>query len=609
MPKRIHRSPSDKPKTGFPRYIVIHLFIIFLFGLVTFRLLDLAFIRRGDLLDIAKKQNVIVIKIEPKRGKILDHKGRKFASTIKALSVYAVPRLIPIQARSAVAEAVAEILSLKVDYVEKRLNRDKAFVWLKRKVSDKEAEDIRRIGHPALGLQNEYKRFYPHNQELAHVLGFCNIDNEGLEGLELAYNSYLRGEYGKRFSKRDAFGREIPVLEEKMIPARNGCNLVLNIDQFIQHAVERELDAAFTQWHAKGACAVVINPNTGEILAMSSRPTFNPNEGRMPADDAIRNRSITDIYEPGSIFKVVTLASTLNEKLITPEDTFFCENGVWRPSGKRVVHDVHPYGELTTAGVLIKSSNIGTCKIAKILGEKLLYEYIRKFGFGSPTGIDLRGEVSGIVHPLNRWSGFSITAVPFGQEVAATSLQMVRALAAIANGGYIVRPQIVKELRDEYGVAIKQFPPAEKTRILDEATSRQMTEMMVRVVEEGTGKNAIIQGVKVAGKTGTSQKLNPGGGYSHSSFIGSFMGFAPADAPALCMVVMIDDPKPMYYGGTVAAPVFQKVMKEALLYLGRTESPILQAPTPEKMPESQPANPLPAGDQTPESAVAVMPAA
>lgn len=567
--------------------------ILFLFGLVVFRLFDLSFLKRGYLLDLAKKQNVIVINLEPKRGKILDCNGKKFASTVKAQSIYAVPRLISAQTRPDLAEALGEILSLKPSWIEERLKRDKAFVWIKRKVSEKEAEAIRKIGHPSLGLQTEYKRFYPHGRELAHVLGFCNIDNEGLEGLELAYNPYLRGEYGKRFSKRDAFGREIPVLEEKMIPPRNGCNVVLNIDKFIQHAVERELDAAFTQYHAKGAAAVVMNPNTGEILGMASRPTYNPNDGKMPVDDSVRNRSITDMYEPGSIFKVVTVAIALNEGKITTDDTFFCENGVWHPGGKRVVRDVHPYGELTTAGVLIKSSNIGTCKIAKILGEKLLYEYIKKFGFGEPTGVDLRGEVGGIVHPLNKWSGFSITAVPFGQEVAATALQMVRALAVIANGGNIVKPLIVKELRDEFGVIIKHYPPAEKQRIISEKTAQEMTEIMIRVVDEGTGKNAIIPGVKVAGKTGTSQKLNPGGGYSHSSFIGSFMGFAPADHPALCMVVMIDDPKPLYYGGTVAAPVFQKVMKESLLYLGRTQSPILQPSEPEKLPDMTPADPLP----------------
>jgi len=585
MPKRFSRRGSEKRKKGFPRFPIISFFILLLFGLVFFRLSDLTFFKRPRLLEVARKQNVIVIKLEPKRGKILDRKGKKFATTIKTLSVYAMPRLISEQTRSELAEALAEVLNLKPDWVEARLKRNKAFIWIKRKVTDQEVELVRRIGHPAIGLQPEYKRFYPHSQELAHVLGFCNIDNEGLEGLELAYNAYLQGEYGRRYSRRDAFGREIPVFEERMISPRNGCDLVLNIDQFIQHLVERELDAAFVQWKAKGACAVVMAPKTGAILAMASRPVFNPNDGKMPVEDAIRNRAITDIYEPGSIFKVITISAALNENKVTPEDTFFCENGTWHASRKRVVHDVHPYGQLTVAGVLLKSSNIGTCKIAKVLGEKSLYQYIKMFGFGESTGVDLRGEVPGIVHPLNRWSGFSITAVPFGQEVAATALQMVRAMSVVANGGYLVKPQIVRELRDEYGVMIKNFPHPDGEKILTDETASRMQEMLVRVVEEGTGKTARIEGVKVAGKTGTSQKLNPGGGYSHSNFIGSFMGFAPADRPALCMVVMLDDPKPLYYGGTVAAPVFQKVMKEALFYLERTGSPLLPPPVPTAEPE------------------------
>ena len=555
------------------RFFWVSCLLLALFAALAYRLIELGFFERSFLLATAKKQHNVVIELEPKRGNVLDRGGKMFATTVKSPSIYAIPRLISKKTKPQLVEEISQILGLETSLVGERLSRDKAFVWLKRKVTDEEAESILALGNPYISVQNEYKRFCPHSKEFAHVLGFCNIDNQGIEGLELAYNSHLSGEKGWRHSKRDALGREIPALEEKLIPPINGRDLVLHVDQFIQHVVERELDKAFTKWNAKGACAIIMDPSTGRILAMANRPAFDANSYQQSTIESRRNRCLTDFYEPGSIFKVVTMAAALSEGKVKLDDTFFCENGTWNVNAHRVIHDVHPYGRLTAPEVLIKSSNIGTVKIAKVVGEATLYRYIKMFGFGELTGIDIQGEVSGIVHPLKEWSKTSITSVPYGQEVTATALQMVRALSVIANGGYLMKPEIVKEVQDEFGVVIKHGAPVVKKKILDPKIASTLRDILVRVVEEGTGQSAKIKGIQVAGKTGTAQKLNPEGGYSHSNFIGSFMGFAPADNPLLSMVVMIDDPHPSYYGATVAAPVFKEVIQEALLHLGYVPPP------------------------------------
>jgi cell division protein FtsI (penicillin-binding protein 3) len=561
------------------RFFTVNCILLALFAVLVYRLFEISIFERGELLAIAKKQHNIVIELEAKRGNILDHRGKLLATTIKSPSVYAIPRLIPREGKTRLIREISRILNLDPAWVATRLQKDKAFVWLKRKVSDDEAEGVLNLANPNLAVQNESKRFYPHSEGLAHVLGFCNIDNEGLEGLELAYDEYLKGEKGFRKSKRDALGRELPVLEEKFVPPINGRNVILHIDQFIQHVVERELDKSFTQWNAQGACAIVMEPSTGHILAMASRPSFNPNlYGNSPVANR-RNRCLTDFYEPGSIFKVMTMAAALSENKVQLDDSIFCENGSWAVTRSRVIHDVHPYGRLLIPEILIKSSNIGTVKIGRLVGEPTLYQYIKKFGFGELSGIDLKGEVAGIVHPLRNWSKISITSVPYGQEVAATALQMVRAISVIANGGYLVQPVVMKEIQDESGTVVKRGVIPAKERIIEKEVTLKINDMLVRVVDEGTGQNAKIKGVSVAGKTGTAQKINPQGGYSHSNFISSFMGYAPADNPLLAMIVMVDDPHPSYYGGTVAAPVFKVAMEESLLHLGYIP-PAPEAPSP-----------------------------
>ena len=309
-----------------------------------------------------------------------------------------------------------------------------------------------------------------------------------------------------------------------------------------------------------------MNPTTGEILAMASRPTFDPNRVAGGSSEERRNRTLTDIYEPGSVFKMITATAALAEEKVSLTDKFNCENGEWRIGKSRVIHDVHPYGVLTFPEVIQNSSNIGTVKIALQLGEGFLYQYSKRFGFGQPTGIDLPGEVNGILHPLSKWSKVSIYAIPYGQEVAATALQMVTAVSVIANGGKLMRPYVISEVRDKDVTIRKTFPQVRAVLVQPEIT-KTMRDILQLVVEKGTGKAAKIDGIKVAGKTGTSQKIE-NGTYSHSHFISSFIGFAPADDPRLAMVVAVDDPRGAYYGGVVAAPVFKEVVEGSLIYMG-----------------------------------------
>lgn len=558
------------PHISRKRFLFVNLAIASIFPLIIYQVVRLTVQNQEFLTQFARRQQNLVVEIPPERGAILDRNLKEFATNLKVPSIYAVSRSIPVKERPKLTAEIANILGLSRGFVRERLARDKAFVWLKRRVSMKEADAIRALKNHNLGITYESKRFYPHAEMLAHVIGFTNIDTSGVEGLELLYQEKLAGRKGYRYTKRDALGREMIALEKKLVPAINGASLILTIDQHIQYLTEQALDGAFRKWHAHGAVAIVMNPKTGEVLAMASRPTFDPNQVGAHDPASRRNRAVTDIFEPGSVFKIVTAASALNEGKVTLADTFNCEHGEWRARPKRVIHDVHPYGTLTFPEVLINSSNIGTVKIALRLGERALYQYIKKFGFGERTGIDFPGEVRGIFRPVEQWSKVSITSIPFGQEVAATPLQMLMAVSVIANGGHLVQPYLLSEMRDANGETLfKREPPVLEPVIMPE-TAAAIGDILVQVVEKGTGTKAKIQGVRAAGKTGTSQKLNPGGGYSHSNFVGSFIGFAPAEDPMLAMIVSIDDPHPLYYGGTVAAPVFREVIEGSLVHLGYT---------------------------------------
>jgi len=541
--------------------------ILFIFA----RLVDLQILRHEELTEQANRQYHMTIELEARRGDVFDRNENAFATTLVVQSSYAVPRIIPEGEKAILVNLLSKGLSLKKSFVRSRLDKDRSFVWMKRKLTGDEAKFIRDLKHPAIQLMEEPKRFYPGGSLLAQILGFCNIDNKGLEGLELYMNKTLQGKPGYRKSKRDAKGREVKALVLEEVPPVHGNDVILNVQQFIQYVVERELDKAYKQWNAKGGIAIVMDPHSGQVLAMASRPTYDLNDLHDAKADAKRSRGITDVFEPGSIFKVVTAAAALNEGVVSMRDTFFCENGEYRyPYARRVIHDVHAYGELTFPQVIEKSSNIGTVKIAMKLGEEKLYKYIRSFGFGSATNIDFPGEVNGIVHPLDKWSKVSITSVPYGQEVAATAIQMLNALNVIANGGELMRPYIVNRVRDKHGVVIEHKEPKVIRRVISPKVADTIRDIMVQVVEKGTGKNAQVDGVKVGGKTGTSQKILPTGGYSHSEFVSSFIGFAPADKPLFTAIIVLDEARPQYYGGVVAAPVFKAIAEDILPFLGHS---------------------------------------
>jgi len=391
------------------------------------------------------------------------------------------------------------------------LSRDKAFIWLKRKVSFEEAEKIGKLRDPGLGILDEYKRFYPHGEFMAQTLGFVDIDNRGLEGIELVVNRTLQGRTGLRFTKRDALGREIKAFEIKATPAIDGNRVFLTLDQYLQFHMERALNGAYTKWKAQGAAAILMEASTGKILALANRPTFDPNEYSLSKMEHRRNRVITDMYEPGSVFKIVAASAVLDEGKVTLDTIFDCENGEYR-YGSRVLHDVHPYGELSFAEVVIKSSNIGISKVAALLEPEVFQQYVYRFGFGHKTGIDLSGEASGFVNKLSNWSKTSPYNIPMGHEVMVTLIQMARAMAVIANGGELVTPYVIDRIEDQAGIVLRQKQPEIKRRVIKPETARMMRKILVRVVEEGTGKKASIKGISVGEGFNNSSKSNKNSG-------------------------------------------------------------------------------------------------
>jgi cell division protein FtsI/penicillin-binding protein 2 len=480
-------------------------------------------------------------------------------------SLYASPNEIPDKNKEAIIRKLASILNLDYAFLKDRLYRNKSFIWVARKISPDQAEQIKKLNIKGLGFLKESKRIYPNSYLASQIIGFAGLDNVGLEGIEIYYDRYLRGEPGWAFFLRDARQKRLD-LWEKMVLPKDGYDLVLTIDEVIQYIAERELDKAYRTYHAQGASIIVMDPHTGAILALANRPTFELNEHGNAGKDQIRNRSICDLFEPGSVFKIVTASAALEEKKVSEEDKFFCENGSYRV-GPHILHDHQPHGILTFRQVIEESSNIGTTKVAQILGGDVIYRYVKLFGFGAKLGIDLPGEIPGMTKEPRLWSKTSIAAVPIGQEVGVTALQLINAISVIANGGQLMKPYIVEEIRDKYGESIKKFQPILIRKVISLDTADRVKKILTGVVEEGTGTLAKVKGYSAAGKTGTAQKLEPNGAYSHNKFVASFIGFAPAEDPVVAIAVVIDDPHPYYFGGVVAAPVFKNVAGDVIRYL------------------------------------------
>lgn len=538
-------------------------FIFFLF--VIARLFYIQFFRSSYLEEIAEKQHNHLMELEPRRGTIYDRNLKPQAVNLPCDSIFASPVEMKEQDKEQGARLLAGALKMDPGFLRNRLSRRKSFVWLARKVGQEQSDAVRALALKGVGFIKESKRCYPNSYLASQILGFAGLDNVGLEGLELYYDKYLKGKPGQAIVLRDARSTKLDIYGKMEMP-EDGCDVVLTIDEMIQYIAERELDRVFQSSRARGASIIVMDPRTGQILAMASRPSFDSNGYRGVNKEQVRNRVITDMFEPGSVFKIVTASAALEEGKISEQDRFFCENGEYRIAG-HTLHDHTGHGWLTFQEVIENSSNIGTCKAAQKIGAQTLHKYIRLFGFGQKSGVDFPGEVSGMVKDLSRWSKTSITAVPMGQEVGVTALQLACAMSVIANGGLLMKPYVTMEVRDKNGVIRKQTVPAVVRKVLSPETAARMRKILVGVIENGTGKLAKSKEFTAGGKTGTAQKVEPNGTYSHSKFMASFVGFAPAEDPQLVIAVTIDEPRGFYYGGVISAPVFKNVAADSLKYL------------------------------------------
>ena len=531
------------------------------------RLYQVQLVEGKTLREKAEKQHRISFRLSPHRGIIYDRNRKELAVNLRVSSIYARPARV--KSVEETVEKLSPLLGISSAVLREKLMSNKKFVWLDRKMEKDLGAKVKQFKLPGIGCVEEMKRFYPKENLAAHLLGFAGMDGRGLEGLELYYNRYLRGAPGWGRAEKDARGREILPFRNEYNTPLDGLNLVLTVDEVIQHIAERELEEAFRESKAKGAILVMMDPVTGRVLALANRPTFNPNSFQDYPPDWRRDRAVTDGFEPGSTFKVITAAAALEEGLFKLGDKIFCEQGSYRFAG-HTIRDVHPQGWLTFKEVLEESSNIGAVKIGSALGKEKLYKYISSFGFGARTGIDLPGEVRGLVRPPRSWSRLSMGSIPYGQEIMVTAIQLTSAISTVANGGVLMRPRVVDSILNKDGEAVKSFAPSPVRRVISPATAEKLTEILVGVVENGTGKAARIKGYRVAGKTGTAQKAMVGG-YSPDKFVASFIGYLPAEDPRIAMLVVIDEPRGTHYGGTVAAPVFRRVAEQVMAYLEMTD--------------------------------------
>ncbi len=543
------------------------------FALVALRLVYLQVYQRAALTVRAERQQERVVKLDPKRGTIYDRMGRELAVSLDVDSVYGVPS--GIDNPRAVAQQLSRILREDRRGLEQRLAGNKQFVWLSRKVEPGRAEKIRELGNKEIGLRLEAKRFYPKKALAGPVLGFLGMDNQGLEGLELAYDKALRGVSGWVLAEKDAMGRTVfPGGSgfQYRLP-KPGHDIILTIDEVIQHIAEKELDAALASSRAKGGVCLVMNPQTGEVLALTVRSAlhgnqaFNPNEPQRSKPAEWRNRAVTDAFEPGSIFKPILAAAALEERVVHPLEPIDCSAGKIQLAD-RVIRDAHENGVLTFTDVIAESSNVGTITVALRLGKERFAKYISAFGFGKRTGVDIPGEISGQLKDYHLWSGVSIGSIAIGQEIGVTPIQVASAYCALANGGMLMKPYIVSEIVDAGGEG-KKFQAQTMGRAITGETCAKLNKILQRVVETGTGQKARPAGYTAAGKTGTAQKIDVRTGkYSQKDYVSSFVGFTPANSPKLVILVMVDTPEgAVHYGGSVAGPVFKAVAEQSLAYL------------------------------------------
>src|SRR5688572_5605746 len=567
MPLRataIDREAADPRR----RAMFVALGLVAWMAIVGLRLVQLQISRHTELATRAKNQQLGTVETSPTRGLLLDRQGRELARSVDTESFYADPR--EIQNVNDTARKISSATALNKDELIAKISTakesNKKFIWLIRRLDLQTASKLDALSLDGVYSRKEPKRYYPNSTLASHVLGFVGTDEIGLSGVEQFYNDKIRGESGKVFFETDARRRAFESYELQPHP---GQTVVLTIDQTIQFRTEQALFGAVQRARAKSGTAIVMDPHTGEILALANAPAFDPNQPGKDTPEVRANWALQNIYEPGSTFKVVPYSAALEKGLVTPDDKINCQMGEITVAG-RLIHDHKPFGVLTVSDALAQSSNVGAIKLALLAGNESMYDYSRRLGFGSRTGIDLPGESAGILRPLSRWQPSSIGSIAMGQEIGVTPLQMAVAYSVIANGGNWVRPHVVREMRSPDGSVLFRAQPEVRPALKAE-TVEKLRSMMEGVTLRGTAKLAQVEGYTTAGKTGTAQKIDPKTrAYSSTKFIGSFVGFAPVSNPEVVIIVVIDEPQGAYHGGDVAAPVFREIAEQILPELNVT---------------------------------------
>lgn len=550
------------------RLMTLLVFFVILFVALFSRALHLQILSGETLKILAEKQHTKTLLLPPERGIIFDRNGEKIAASLQVDSVCADPSKMARPADA--AERITSLLNIDRQVVMKKLLHSKNFCWIARRIPPELAQKVEEAKIEGVFLVKEPKRFYPNGDLAGQLVGLVGLDSVGLEGLEIKYDQYLKGTPEKLIWTRDAKGRILYHRAEKAsVSSDESINMILTIDSRIQYLVESQLKAAVQEKGAKGGLAIVMDPKTGEILALANSPSFDPNILLSVSSNNKKNKVITDCFDPGSTFKPFLVAAALEEGTVRENDRFYCENGSYAIAN-RVIHEANRkrHGALTVHDILKYSSNIGSVKIAEKLGKEKFYEYIRAFGFGAKTGIDLPGEIPGLLRPVDNWTRVDAATIAFGQGVSVTAIQMITALSTIANQGTMMKPYVVKALVDKKGQIVHNYSPTAVRQVISPDTARRLTAIMTDVVgqEDGTGKNARIENVSVAGKTGTAQKFDFSRRvYSSERVKTSFMGFFPAEDPQIAMLVILDEPQKDRWGGVASAPVFKAIGEQILM--------------------------------------------
>ena len=555
---------SNGDRKAVSRLLIIACLAVFWLSTVFGRLGYLQLFRHSEYMARAQRQQQRVIEITPKRGAIYDRNMHPLAMSIPVDSAFAVPSELGDQQLA--ARLLSGVLGIPSDVLETRFESSHSFVWIARKLPPDKKEAVEALNLKGVYFQKENQRIYPKRDLASHVLGFVDLDEKGLGGIEYELDGQIRGKSEKIIVMADARQRWFDGGEARREP---GANVVLTLDEKIQYIAERELAAAIGKTHAMAGTVMVMNPHTGEILALANWPKFNPNAANEGPAEARMNRAVAALYEPGSTFKIITLAAAFDQGITRPGEVFDCENGAVYVAGHRI-RDHKPFGLLTVSDILAQSSDVGAIKIALRLGAPKFYDYIRAFGFGQPTGVDMPGESKGLLRRLENWSAVSIGSISMGQEVGVTPIQLISAVSAIANGGLLHKPHVVAELRrgDHKLTGDGHVMPPEPRKVIRPETAATLRRLMEGVVLNGTGKLAHLDGWTAAGKTGSAQKIDPATGrYSRTQLIASFTGFAPISNPAVTILVSLDSPVGQHEGGQVAAPVFKRIAEQVLPYL------------------------------------------